>query len=78
VEWFVECFESGEGENGKWLKYFEAKTARGDEETWQAGLRVRKGVKVGLNIWSWGVDASQRSVLLSRVNCSKMKTALND
>ncbi|KAF2427745.1 hypothetical protein EJ08DRAFT_735963 [Tothia fuscella] len=26
---------------------------RGYEETWHAGLPVRSGVKVGLNIWSW-------------------------
>lgn len=26
---------------------------RGYEETWHAGLPVKSGVKVGLNIWSW-------------------------
>ncbi|CAM6004160.1 unnamed protein product [Sphagnum balticum] len=27
---------------------------RGDENTWHAGLPVKSGIKVGLNIWSWG------------------------
>jgi hypothetical protein len=27
---------------------------RGYEETWHAGMPVKKGVKVGLNIWSFG------------------------
>lgn len=26
---------------------------RGYEETWHAGLPVKSGVKVGLNVWSW-------------------------
>lgn len=26
---------------------------RGYEETWHAGLPVKSGVKIGLNIWSW-------------------------
>jgi prolyl 4-hydroxylase len=26
---------------------------KGYEETWHAGLPVKSGVKVGLNIWSW-------------------------
>jgi prolyl 4-hydroxylase len=29
-------------------------SGRGYEETWHAGLPVAEGVKVGLNIWSWG------------------------
>ncbi|KAL7795774.1 hypothetical protein V8C37DRAFT_27969 [Trichoderma ceciliae] len=31
-----------------------APDGRGYDETWHAGLPVRKGVKVGLNIWSFG------------------------
>ncbi|KAI9167402.1 Prolyl 4-hydroxylase [Paramyrothecium foliicola] len=31
-----------------------APSGRGYEETWHAGLPVAKGVKVGLNIWSFG------------------------
>ncbi|KAL7818479.1 hypothetical protein V8C26DRAFT_396390 [Trichoderma gracile] len=31
-----------------------AADGRGYEETWHAGLPVKKGVKVGLNIWSFG------------------------
>ncbi|KAL7934442.1 hypothetical protein V8C35DRAFT_28066 [Trichoderma chlorosporum] len=31
-----------------------APDGRGYEETWHAGLPVKKGVKVGLNIWSFG------------------------
>lgn len=31
-----------------------ATSGRGYEETWHAGLPVTRGVKVGLNIWSWG------------------------
>lgn len=27
---------------------------RGYEETWHAGLPVKSGSKIGLNIWSWG------------------------
>jgi len=37
---------------------------RGYEETWHAGLPVKSGVKVGLNIWSWyqpGYDGSRQS-----------------
>ncbi|KAI9833463.1 MAG: hypothetical protein M1819_003621 [Sarea resinae] len=26
---------------------------KGDERTWHAGLPVKKGVKIGLNVWSW-------------------------
>jgi prolyl 4-hydroxylase len=29
---------------------------RGYEETWHAGLPVKRGSKVGLNIWSWGLN----------------------
>ena len=31
-----------------------AADGRGYEETWHAGLPVEEGVKVGLNIWSFG------------------------
>lgn len=31
-----------------------APDGRGFDETWHAGLPVEKGVKVGLNIWSFG------------------------
>ncbi|KAK1239090.1 hypothetical protein MKX08_006151 [Trichoderma sp. CBMAI-0020] len=31
-----------------------ASDGRGYDETWHAGLPVKKGVKVGLNIWSFG------------------------
>lgn len=31
-----------------------APDGRGYDETWHAGLPVKKGVKVGLNIWSFG------------------------
>ncbi|ORY69514.1 uncharacterized protein BCR38DRAFT_405225 [Pseudomassariella vexata] len=37
-----------------WENFRPDGTGRGWEETWHAGLPVRKGVKVGLNIWSWG------------------------
>jgi prolyl 4-hydroxylase len=66
----VECQEGQEGgEEGEkkgvvftvrpgnavyWENFRADGTGRGHEETWHAGLPVRKGVKVGLNIWSWG------------------------
>ncbi|KAK6864164.1 hypothetical protein PG990_006400 [Apiospora arundinis] len=37
-----------------WENFRPDGTGRGWEETWHAGLPVRKGFKVGLNIWSWG------------------------
>jgi prolyl 4-hydroxylase len=37
-----------------WENFRADGTGRGFEETWHAGLPVRKGVKVGLNIWSSG------------------------
>lgn len=57
--------EKGEGVEGKGTAfkvvpgnavYWEnfAPDGRGYDETWHAGLPVKKGVKVGLNIWSFG------------------------
>ncbi|KAJ9154871.1 2OG-Fe(II) oxygenase family oxidoreductase [Pleurostoma richardsiae] len=37
-----------------WENFIPDGTGRGYPQTWHAGLPVRKGVKVGLNIWSWG------------------------
>ncbi|KAI0383027.1 hypothetical protein F5Y04DRAFT_37907 [Hypomontagnella monticulosa] len=37
-----------------WENFRPDGTGRGWNETWHAGLPVRKGTKVGLNIWSWG------------------------
>ncbi|CAK7215649.1 hypothetical protein SCUCBS95973_002546 [Sporothrix curviconia] len=37
-----------------WENFRPDGTGRAYEETWHAGLRVVQGVKVGLNIWSWG------------------------
>ncbi|AEO68983.1 uncharacterized protein THITE_2118894 [Thermothielavioides terrestris NRRL 8126] len=37
-----------------WENFMADGSGRGYEETWHAGLPVTKGVKVGLNIWSWG------------------------
>ncbi|KAI1879388.1 hypothetical protein JX265_002342 [Neoarthrinium moseri] len=37
-----------------WENFRPDGTGRGWEETWHAGLPVKSGVKVGLNIWSWG------------------------
>ena len=60
---FLECGEERQDEEGgitfKPLKgaavYWEnfGSDGRGYEETWHAGLPVREGSKVGLNIWSW-------------------------
>jgi prolyl 4-hydroxylase len=36
---------------------------KGYEETWHAGLPVKSGVKVGLNIWSWYQPGLQQSKL---------------
>ena len=56
---FVECNNGREGVAFKpkkgaavfWLNFDE--DGRGLKETIHAGLPVTKGVKVGLNIWSW-------------------------
>ncbi|KAI1490048.1 2OG-Fe(II) oxygenase family oxidoreductase [Biscogniauxia mediterranea] len=37
-----------------WENFRPDGTGRGWEETWHAGLPVKRGTKVGLNIWSWG------------------------
>lgn len=37
-----------------WQNFRADDSGRGYEETLHAGLPVIKGVKVGLNIWSWG------------------------
>ncbi len=37
-----------------WENFRPDGTGTGWEESWHAGLPVTKGVKVGLNIWSWG------------------------
>lgn len=37
-----------------WENFRPDGTGRGWEETWHAGLPVTQGIKVGLNIWSWG------------------------
>lgn len=37
-----------------WENFRPDGTGRGWEETWHAGLPVTQGLKVGLNIWSWG------------------------
>ncbi|KAI1433099.1 hypothetical protein GGR50DRAFT_537603 [Xylaria sp. CBS 124048] len=37
-----------------WENFRPDGTGRGWQETWHAGLPVRRGIKVGLNIWSWG------------------------
>ena len=37
-----------------WENFRSHGSGRGYDETWHAGLPVEKGVKVGLNIWSWG------------------------
>lgn len=37
-----------------WENFRSDGSGRGYEETWHAGLPVLEGVKVGLNIWSWG------------------------
>ncbi|KAK3357736.1 hypothetical protein B0T25DRAFT_622449 [Lasiosphaeria hispida] len=65
---FIEC-PSGDGDNvveggvvfkpvpGNavyWENFRSDGTGKGHDETWHAGLPVARGVKVGLNIWSWG------------------------
>ncbi|KAK3295514.1 uncharacterized protein B0H64DRAFT_441906 [Chaetomium fimeti] len=59
--------EEGEGDGGKgvvfkvapgnavyWENFMADGSGRGYQESWHAGLPVTKGVKVGLNIWTWG------------------------
>lgn len=64
---FVDCpsADDGNGTTGTvfkpiagnavyWENFRSDGSGRGYEETWHAGLPVVEGVKVGLNIWSWG------------------------
>lgn len=59
---FVECEDGANGTVFKvapgnavyWENFHADGTGRAYEETWHAGLPVEEGVKVGLNIWSWG------------------------
>lgn len=37
-----------------WENFRPDGTGRGWDETWHAGLPVIEGIKVGLNIWTWG------------------------
>lgn len=37
-----------------WENFRPDGTGRGWDETWHAGLPVKEGTKVGLNIWTWG------------------------
>lgn len=37
-----------------WENFRPDGTGRGWDETWHAGLPVKQGTKVGLNIWTWG------------------------
>ncbi|KAI2642902.1 hypothetical protein GGS21DRAFT_500137 [Xylaria nigripes] len=37
-----------------WENFRPDGTGRGWQETWHAGLPVKRGTKIGLNIWSWG------------------------
>lgn len=37
-----------------WENFQPDGTGRGWDETWHAGLPVIEGIKVGLNIWTWG------------------------
>ncbi|KAI0128432.1 hypothetical protein BJ170DRAFT_682225 [Xylariales sp. AK1849] len=37
-----------------WENFRPDGTGRGWDETWHAGLPVKDGVKIGLNVWSWG------------------------
>ncbi|KAK7965104.1 oxidoreductase 2OG-Fe(II) oxygenase family [Apiospora saccharicola] len=47
-------FKPAPGNAVFWENFRPDGTGRGWENTWHAGLPVRKGFKVGLNIWSWG------------------------
>lgn len=56
----VEDGESGKGVifkpikgNAVYWENFNPSTGRGYEESWHAGLPVKSGTKIGLNIWSW-------------------------
>ncbi|KAK4231583.1 hypothetical protein QBC38DRAFT_528639 [Podospora fimiseda] len=59
---FLDCESQGNGTVFKvapgnavyWENFRSDGTGRGYEETWHAGLPVKKGKKIGLNIWSWG------------------------
>jgi prolyl 4-hydroxylase len=63
---FVECPASGHQDGAAtvfkpiagnavyWENFRSDGSGRGYDETWHAGLPVVEGVKVGLNIWSWG------------------------
>ncbi|KAK4190124.1 prolyl 4-hydroxylase subunit alpha-3 [Podospora australis] len=57
---FVACDKKGvtfnvvPGNAVYWENFRADGSGRGWEETWHAGLPVEEGVKVGLNIWSWG------------------------
>ncbi|KAI0180401.1 hypothetical protein GGR52DRAFT_531157 [Hypoxylon sp. FL1284] len=66
---WVECAEGGEEGEGEgegvtfkpvagnavfWENFMPDGSGRGWDESWHAGLPVKKGTKVGLNIWSWG------------------------
>lgn len=37
-----------------WENFRPDGTGRGWDQTWHAGLPVVEGIKVGLNIWTWG------------------------
>ncbi|KAG7118949.1 hypothetical protein HYQ44_005329 [Verticillium longisporum] len=37
-----------------WENFRPDGSRRGWDQSWHAGLPVKEGVKVGLNIWSWG------------------------
>jgi prolyl 4-hydroxylase len=47
-------FKVAPGNAVYWENFMADGSGRGYEETWHAGLPVTKGVKVGLNIWTWG------------------------
>lgn len=42
------------GNAAYWENFRPDGTGRGWDETWHAGLPVKEGTKVGLNIWTWG------------------------
>lgn len=60
---FLECGEDDKSKLGITFKPIKGNAVfwenlradgRGYEETYHAGLPVKSGTKVGLNIWSWG------------------------
>ncbi|KAK0738597.1 hypothetical protein B0T18DRAFT_334715 [Schizothecium vesticola] len=60
---FVDCPADGQqgvvfrplpGNAVYWENFRSDGSGRGFQETWHAGLPVVEGIKVGLNIWSWG------------------------